>query len=96
MNAVDQCKESRKYLTNKTWVLLLVSIAVISIFLRAAFGFFFSLELEKDLKKPTVIMVNSKQVLSRSIRRDTIKITITKIKSDTVLIEQPQDTLNID
>ena len=84
----EPCKKLEKYWINKWWILILV---VILIFLRTLFGIQREVEISKDLNKKTAIFVNGKQVINRKLTRDTINITISKYKSDTMIVAS--DTL---
>lgn len=93
MKIQEPCKTSKKFLTNKV-LKFVVFVAIISVFARALLSLQYTREVKTALTQKTVIKANDRIIIDRTIFKDTINITITKFRSDTVIIKEDTRVLD--
>lgn len=96
MKTIESCKESKNYWI-KNWSNLIFVVGILTILYFTYDSLRTATFVSNELTKKTVIYVNNQMVIDRNIKRDTINITVKKLKSDTIIVKEDttfKDTIN--
>ena len=95
MKQTESCSDLKKYWIENSSKIIRKILLYLGVF-TVTFWTYLCVEraflLEKDIKRNTVVYVNSNIVIDRNIKRDTIYMVVSKLRTDTVIVKE--DTLN--